>query len=235
MFSEDIEKIGKCIQSINPDIIFLQELTKNYHSEYPDTGRYLADLLGYESFYAYGPMVLPTGRPAQVGNGIFSKFPLLNTKKSVLQKGLVQEGRILNDERFYLAASVHVSGANIAVGTTHLPFHPRFQTTPLKQAMVEHILEQIPGGDYIFAGDLNTTPRTKAAVTFRRHGLKLAGPALRHASWTTKPFEIGPWAYEGLRWRLDYVFHKGRLKPVSSRLVATALSDHLPILVEFEQ
>jgi endonuclease/exonuclease/phosphatase family metal-dependent hydrolase len=232
MYSEDIEAVAEFVGVLKPDIVFLQELTNNYHESHLNTSAYVARVLGYAHYSAYGPMVLPDGTQAEMGMGIFSRFPLLDKQKIILQEGLVEDGKILRDERFFLQAAIEYDGKEVGVCTTHLPFHPRFRTTPHKQRMVDTILDASRGYDqYIFAADLNTTPGTKAAATFRKHGLRNAGPALTLPTWTTKPFSIGPWHYEALRWRLDYVLTKG-VTAQRAQIVETHLSDHLPISVE---
>lgn len=116
--------------------------------------------------------------------------------------------------RILLATTV----IKIGLGTTHLPFHPTFKTTASKQRMVETISTQASGySNYIFGADLNTTPNTKAARTLRQSGLLNAGPALKHPTWTTKPFSIGEWQYDELQWRLDYMLFKGSLKSITQR------------------
>lgn len=234
MYSENIEAVGDFINSVEPDIVFLQEITKNYHEEHPDTGAYIAEVLGLESYYAYGPMVLPDGNPAEVGMGIFSRLPLLEQQKILLQESVMHEGKIIQDERFFLQASIELDGRRIGLGTTHLPFHPTFQTTPHKQHMIERILKTAePYDTYIFGADLNATPYSKAAKTLRSSGFKNAGPALSVPSWTTKPFAIGPWRYEALKWRLDYMLTRGGLQCASVQVLHTEYSDHMPLLLEF--
>ena len=235
MYSEDIKKVGEFIASHHPDIICLQELTKGYHSTNSGTGEQLAKMLGYSAFCSYGPMILPDGTQTLMGNGILSRKPLVHTKEHVIQKGKVIDDKVLIDERYYLEASITVAGREITIGTTHLPFHPRFKTTPHKQKLVEEVISHIPPHKpYILAGDFNSIPQSIAAKTFRQHGLKNAGPAFHRKTWTTKPFSIGEWSYNELSWRLDYVLYQGAIKPIKSYVLTTALSDHLPILVEFE-
>jgi endonuclease/exonuclease/phosphatase family metal-dependent hydrolase len=236
MFSENPDKIAAFIADLKPDIICLQELTEGYHDVSPGTGEYIAARLGYQAHCAYGPMVLPDGTSTRMGNGILSRLPLERTDVLILQKGDVQDGRVTVHERMYVEATVIVDGREVTIGTTHLAFHPRFITTRYKQAMMDKIVEHFPsaGANYILAADFNAQPHSRAALSPRQHGLRNAGPALRHPTWTTKPFEIGPWLYDELRWRLDYVLYRGGLKPVKSEIVQTRLSDHLPILAEFE-
>ena len=233
MYAEDPAKIADFIRKLDPDVVCLQELTKGYMPQYPDTGAYIAECLGYQAYYDYGSMVLPTGEQTEMGMGIFSKFPLQNAHKLVLQPGVVEVGKIHSDERIYLQADIELAGQTVTVATTHLPFHPRFRTMAHKQAMVEKILAHKKGDNYILAGDFNTTPNTKAARTFRQTGLKNAGPSLKEPTWTTKPFVIGPWSYDVLQWRLDYVLYGGKLRAKQAEILRTDLSDHLPILAEF--
>jgi endonuclease/exonuclease/phosphatase (EEP) superfamily protein YafD len=53
-------------------------------------------------------------------------------------------------------------------------------------------------------------------------------------TWTTKPFDYGDFSEHGLNWLLDYVFAAADIKIVSSEIISTEYSDHLPILVTFE-
>jgi endonuclease/exonuclease/phosphatase family metal-dependent hydrolase len=142
MYSEDISMIGDFISSLDLDIVCLQELTKNY-STIADSGAYLAERLDYQSYYEYGPMVLPDGQQALMGMGIFSRLPLTNPRKLVLQEPAIDYGKINRDERFYLEATITLPTRDIIVGTTHLPFHPTFRTTPTKRRMVSEIIDAI--------------------------------------------------------------------------------------------
>lgn len=225
-YLEDFKAITKQIKTINPDIVCLQELTLNHEPNNLDTGKYLASHLGYHSHFEYELSSLPDGSQALMGEGIFSRYPLIHNGNESLQAG---------SERKYLYATISTPGGVVHVGTAHLLFHPRFQTTPHKQSMVERLIANIPPNPqpYIFVGDLNSTPRSKAFRTLRHH-LKNAGPALTQKTWTTKPFEIGRFRYDQLRYRLDYILYRGSLKPSAATIVPTPLSDHLPILAKFK-
>lgn len=235
LYSEDINKIASFIRKINPDVICLQELTQDYHATAEDAGEWIAQELGYFHYCTYGPMHFPDGTQLLMGNGILSRLPFATTASLTLQGSKLDGSRIIRDGRFYLQASILLDDQEVYIGTTHLPFHPQFQTTHAKQGMIERILHQIPQSDhFVLAGDFNATPRTKAAMTFRRRGLKNAGPSLSLPTWTTKPFALGTWTYNELQFRLDYVLHKPGIHPVRAEILQTELSDHLPILVEFE-
>jgi endonuclease/exonuclease/phosphatase family metal-dependent hydrolase len=235
MYSESPEKIAAFVKELSPDIVCLQELTNGYHAQDDNTGAYIMQALQYEGYFSYGAMVLPDGVSTQMGMGIFSKHAILDTKKVILQHGQIEDGKVVQDERFYLQATIRIGGTRLTIGSTHLPFHPKFRTTKHKQAMVEAIEQYIPADTaYILACDLNTTPGTNAATSLRRSGLKNAGPALSLPTWTTKPFSIGPWSYERLQWRLDYILFSGPLKKISAETLTTELSDHLPLFAKFK-
>ena len=234
MYSENVAAVGEFVKQLDPDVVCLQELTHGYHEPGFDTGAVLGEMLGYHGYFDYGPMVLPDGRQTLMGMGIFSRYALDNERKVVLQPGILSDGKILQDERFYLEADVKLPGGSVRVGTTHLAFHPLFRTTGRKLAMAELIRQRAAeaGPRYVLAGDFNSTPRSKAAQALRQ-GLRNAGPSLDVKTWTTKRFKIGQYEYDRLAWRLDYVLHGMGLRPKKAEVLQTELSDHLPISAEF--
>jgi len=240
MYSEDVQAVTGLIKELNPDIVCLQEITKGYDSRWDDVGAYIADTLGYFAHYQYGHMILPDGKPVLMGNGIFSRYPVINKQTVQVSYRDIESGGNVQDDRYYLQADIVApegrgTPKNLTVGTVHLPFHPRFVTTPMATKIVDVILEKIPEqGDVILMGDLNRTPGTQATRRLRQAGLRNVGPALSQSTWTTKPFNIGRWHYDALRWRLDYVLYRGAGRRLNAQVVQTELSDHLPILVELE-
>lgn len=235
MYSEDIRAVAAFIKALDPDIAFVQELIKDYPNDGTDSGEYLARELGYNRFFDYGPMSLPTGESAVMGMGIFSKLPLTHRQKVILQPSRITNGVVEQDERFFLQAAVATPKGLLGLGTTHLPFHPTFRTTPLKNTMTNTIIESaLTYKNYILGADLNTTPFTKAAKNFRQQGFTNAGPSLKQPTWTTKPFSINDWHYDALNWRLDYLLVKGAIATKSAKIITTDLSDHSPIVGELQ-
>jgi endonuclease/exonuclease/phosphatase family metal-dependent hydrolase len=235
MYSEDPNSIADFIASVNPDVVCLQELTNGYSQAYGDTGAYIANMLGYEYFRKYGTMLLPDGGQTEMGVGIMSRFPLRNTRYFQIERRQVEDGMVRSNDRYYVEAEVLLPKGNVVkVGTMHLPFHPEFITSPYVRQMSQDVTGHIPEeGNYILAADFNKPPQSETAKLFRQAGLKHAGPAFRYPTWTTKPFTIGQWSYDALRWRLDFILYKGNVTRHSSQILQTTLSDHLPILAEF--
>lgn len=236
MYSEDPGKVAEYIKRVDPDVICLQELTNGYNEEWGDTGELIADALGYDRYCKYGLMLLPEGGQTIMGVGILSRYPLDNKRGLQIEVRRTEEGLVRSNDRYYIQATVTLPGGRtLTVGTVHLPFHPTFDTSPHVLSMAERIVDFTPKtGNYVLAGDLNKPPGSEAARLFRQNGLKSAGPAFRYPTWTTKPFKVGSWSYDELRWRLDYILYRGDLKRHRPQVLATDLSDHLPLMVEFE-
>jgi len=241
-YSEPIAAVVNFVAAQSADVICLQELTENWQPNHPDTAAYVAQQLGYEHVAAYGDMVLPTGELARMGVGIFSRWPIVDVSKICIQERIPgPDGQLQGDERYLLECMLDINGRELRVATVHLPFNPHFRTTPAKQAMVEKIIARLPRPHndastddalYILAADLNSVPRSLAARLLRAN-LQNAGPALAQPTWTTKPFGIGPFKYDTLQWRLDYILHSVALRCVSAERLQATISDHLPLRATF--
>jgi endonuclease/exonuclease/phosphatase family metal-dependent hydrolase len=236
MYLENPGKIAEYIKAINPDIVCLQELTSGYDEQWGDTGELIANYLGYDYYCKYGLMLLPDGGQTAMGVGILSRYPLHDKRGLQIEVRKTEEGRIMSNDRYYIQATVALpEGQVLKVGTLHLPFHPTFETSAHVRDMIKHVLNFLPqAGEFVLAGDFNKPPQSEVAKLFRQSGLWHAGPALRYPTWTTKPFAVGDWSYDELRWRLDYILCRGNLKRRKPHVLATTLSDHLPLLVELE-
>jgi len=232
MYDEDPERIVEVIQDVDPDVVCLQELTAGYQQRYSDVGAHIAARLGYYGVHDYGRMALPNGRDADVGCGIFSRWPLERHKSLVLQAGEMVDGEVTVDDRRYTQADVMTPDGMVRFGTAHEPYHPHFFATVAKRAMTETILVELlaGGGPAVWCTDLNTTSGSQMIERILKV-MKNAGPALDQPTWTTKPFYLAHRHYSGLRWRLDYIFQRG-LEMRSAEIINTDVSDHLPIVAE---
>lgn len=64
--------------------------------------------------------------------------------------------------------------------------------------------------------------------------LQHVGPDFAQSTWTTKPFSFMGFEENELKWRLDYIFASKQIKVLSSNIIPTEYSDHLPIFAECE-
>lgn len=231
---EDPKKVADLIKQINPDIACLQELTSGYQGT-SDVAAYIARETGLSATHHCGPMQMPDGTSSQMGNGIFSKYPITSERWAQLQPGVVHEDRVIQDERSYVEALIDIGGTTVYIGTTHLGFRPSMRTTKAKRLSVDHLLAEIKRvkRPYILTGDFNATPTSWTIKTMSTQ-MQLAGPGLAQKTWTTKPWTIGGLRFDKLNWRLDYVFTTPDVKVTSAKIIPTEFSDHLPILCEIE-
>lgn len=100
---------------------------------------------------------------------------------------------------------------------------------------MERLLDFFEGhrGNFVFTGDLNLSPDSRFLKYIEKY-VKNCGPAYDEHTWTTKPFSYNGFEEDELRWRLDYVFATQDIVVLSSEIIQTNYSDHLPILVEIE-
>jgi endonuclease/exonuclease/phosphatase family metal-dependent hydrolase len=234
-YLENADAVVDVIRSLSPDIACLQELsTSSGVGRTSDTGNKIKDDL---SLYAHiGRAQTWKGRMIDSqGNGIFSKHPLLNCSAQFIREphspeiiNYSQEGRV------YLEASLILNNKELKVGTTHMSYSHRFEPSLERLEEDERLLKFLKNKkNFIFAADLNAHPRSHLINNLSEF-LNNAGPELEENTWTTKPFDYNGFAENDLRWRLDYVFTTSELKIVSAEIIQTDVSDHLPILVEFE-
>jgi endonuclease/exonuclease/phosphatase family metal-dependent hydrolase len=228
-YKEDIRKIIAQIKRWNPDIVCLQELTQVcVHNDFQDTFELVKNTLHYHGYFALAH-TYPSGEVG--GNGIFSRYPLESTSTVMVQNATAQDD-FSREGRSVAVASVVLPGASIKIATTHLSYTNRFEPTPRKKKEVKRLLDLMKKqkGQFIMTGDFNCTPSSEYVQEIMRV-LKSAGPNFDLPTWTTKPFEYNGFKEDKLRWRLDYVFHTPDVKIISSEILQTSASDHLPILV----
>lgn len=82
-------------------------------------------------------------------------------------------------------------------------------------------------------GDFNSAPDSSTIKKIETR-LKAIGPDYSELTFTTKPFQHEAFRVDGLEWRLDYIFATSDIKVLSSKIIETDYSDHLPILAEIE-
>ncbi len=231
LYTEQGDKILRLIKQIGADIVCLQELTQNsIANPNRDLPSEIA-ALGYRSYYE----ATDSQPDLTIGNGIFSKFPLSDCRTTYVSHADPQNTDYSQYNRAYIEAELDVGDAQLTVGTAHLSYTPRFKFFPGKRAESERFIEVLRPKQrrYLLTGDLNATPDSSLIQELSKI-LVPAGPDYSEKTWTTKPFEMHGFAADTLDWRLDYMFTSHDVKVLSSEVVATDYSDHLPILVKVQ-
>lgn len=229
-YKEDIGRIAEFLTHNPTDIVCLQELTREYAKQRTaDTVQFIAEKLGYTYF---AQAMRPNDEWIQC-NGIFSKFPITDTYATWINEP-IGTGGIDDEYRAYVEATLDINGVAVTVGTTHMSYTHRFISTPRKEEEADKLVAAITRRErqnFLFAGDLNATPDTPT-IQKVSNILKNAGPNQTEKSWTTKPFSYDGFEETKLNWRLDYIFASRNIKVISSKILPTDYSDHLPLIAE---
>ena len=234
-YKEDIDSIVEFLRNHPADIITLQEMPISHESfKIKGSPGYIAKQLGYNYFHKDMPIEDPDGKTRTLANGILSKFPIINSRFAWIKESKGAGG--YDDEfRAYVEISLNIEGKEITVGTTHMSYTHKFEPTESKIAETDMLLKEINKHlqNYIFTGDLNATPESYTISALSKI-MQNAGPSMNQKTWTTKPFSYNGFVASTLNWRLDYIFATKDIKVVSSEILKTKYSDHLPIRAQFE-
>lgn len=233
-YKEDLTRIADFLKKQKADVICLQELTINSRDQSIKNGPvYIADQLGYHYYCKELPIESTDGKAMTLANGIFSRFPITAKKFSWINEPKDAGG--YDDEfRAYVGITLEAESSIIHIGTTHMSYTHRFEPTPNKQRETDSLINNLSehSSRFIFAGDLNALPGSYTLTNIEAL-MQNAGPGLKDKTWATKPFSYNGFEETELNWRLDYVFNTKDIKVLSSRIVETNYSDHLPILTTF--
>lgn len=233
-YQEKADNILSLLKEANADILCLQELTADSSI---NPGRNLPQEiagLGYQQHFVT-TRTRSGDEHITMGNGIFSKFPLLNRRSVHVQYANDDPETVDKENRIYIEVQLQVAAQELTVGTAHLSHTRGFIESPAKTRETDLLLEAIgsqPSG-YIFACDANALPDS---MTIKRLNSQFqhAGPSYNEATWSTKRHEFPRATIEGLNWRLDYVFATPDICVLNNGLLRTDVSDHLPIVVTLD-
>lgn len=186
---------------------------------------------GYNGYYK----IFLFGEEVNMGNGIFSKFPLSNSKEIYVQRSNGDPEDYTHENRMYLQADARIGDNLLTIGTTHLSYSHKFEMTPDRLTEFDRMFSNIRNykENFIVAGDFNATPNS-SIIKKMNDDFNLASPPLDEKTWTTKPFDYGGFRADTLDWRLDYIFATRDIKVIDTKILQTDTSDHLPILTIFE-
>ncbi len=237
---EKPQNILRLLKRVNPDVICLQELSQNYYrTNFIDTPKYLSEKLGYNySFAMAQSWPTETGDKIQ-GNGILSRYPLINSKKHwVTPITPISEDNyydFANEGRVVLSVDIKIKGRTVTFVTTHLSCSDYLEETlsRIKEEDIFLSLLKEKQSSTIIAGDFNLDEKSRL-VHLMEQKYQHAGPDYKHKTWTTKSFDHNGFKGDKLEWRIDYIFTTKDIKVLKSKTVKTVYSDHLPIFAEVE-
>lgn len=233
---ENPVNIANEILKINPDVVCAQEIKQNLNQGV-DFLKTISEIIKYDSFYKEAVTWDRRTDVTSQGNAIFSKYPIATSSCEFIRPFKHNPANATKEGRVYIETEINFGSVQINVGTIHMPYSYKFRNTKVRKNEAGKLCEVLNKKDanYIFTGDLNSTPNSytvKSILT--KTNLKNAGPSFDQKTWTTKPFNYHGFVENNLNWRIDYAFTSKDIKVISSEIVKTKFSDHLPILTEIE-
>ncbi len=234
-YKEPTQHIAAFLKQHPADIVCLQELTFNHPAQtIADTSAFIAENLGFQYHHKEIPIESAEGEHCILANAIFSRFPISHRRSVYINKPR-HNGGYDDEYRAYVEATLAINGTEITVGTVHMSYTHAFTLTPNKRAETDRLVKELKKhpARYIITGDFNAPPGSYTIEKISQ-ALKNAGPDLDQKTWTTKPFSYNGFEETNLNWRLDHVFATPDLSVLSSEILETNHSDHLPIRAVIE-
>jgi endonuclease/exonuclease/phosphatase family metal-dependent hydrolase len=236
-YHEKYENIVEFIKHTNADIVCCQELTVNFAEANPgiNVPDEIAKACNYNYFF-HPQSIYGTGsQQVQMGNGIFSKFPIVSAGYRYVQKADPSIKSYETEDRTYVEAILNINGKQLKVGSVHLSYSPAFAMTEKRLAEADKLYEAVQENHekFILAGDMNAKPDSPIVKKLEEMFIH-ADPNTDRPTWTTKPFSYQGFEANSRDWRLDYVFATEDINILENRIIDTHYSDHLPILTEIQ-
>lgn len=231
-YLEDIKNIAQFLKENKADVVCLQELTINFNKQdHVHTPNYIAGQLGY---HVYFQEITFADKEIKLANAIFSKHPITRSRTVWINREQ-GSGNYDDENRAYAEVVIDVYGTELTVGTVHMSYTHKFEPSQRKLQETKELAIAIAENksNFILTGDFNAVPNSEVISIIEKH-VKNLGPDYDKKTWTTKPFSYNGFVANALDWRLDYVFGSEDIKVVSSEVLSTDFSDHLPVKIDIE-
>ena len=233
---EDISKVAEYIKSLEADIVCLQELKviSKKGRVVLDEPKYISKYLRFYYSSSIAHCQKNNGFNICQSNAIFSRYQIF-TRKWVFVQGASEtiSKDYSTEPRIALSIKISVKNKDINIVNTHLSYTNKFVET------VKKITEENKFINFcnrftkplIICGDFNANESSFIVSELQRNYLN-AGPDYSAKTWTTKPFSHEGFQADSLSWRLDHIFVSKDIKILSTKVLPTIYSDHLPIYCE---
>lgn len=237
-FRERAENLLQVMKKLNPDIICCQEITQgSWFNEKRDVAQFLAQELWYNYYFSrahkYEYPYTPLWERNFWWNAIFTRFTINESFDFAIINSNDSPGHPY-ERRTCAVVRVQVWEKVITVATAHKSYSTGFSEDQDKIGETQKLINFFKENEnIIFTWDLNLPPETKS-IKMIEEELQNCWPDYSQPTWTTKPFSFMWFEENELNRRLDYVFASKNFKVISSGIISTNYSDHLPILVECE-
>jgi len=227
----DLDRTATAIRHLHADVVGLQEVDVHWsaRSGWADTARELADRLGMHVFFApiYSLDPIAAGEPRrEYGVAVLSRWRIVSAENHLLTRlSTVVPNPTPAPAPGFPEVVIDKQGARVHVYTTHLDYRadPSVRQTQVDETL--DVLAEDAGEARVFVGDLNATPDAPELAPL--------WPVLTD-SWSAAPADQPGLTYPAITptKRIDYVTASTEVKVVTSRVVETVASDHLPVVAD---
>ncbi len=227
----DLDRTASAIRQLHADVVGLQEVDVHWsaRSEWADTARELADRLGMRVFFApiYSLDPIAQGEPRrEYGVAVLSRWRIVSAENHLLTRlSTVVPNPTPAPAPGFPEVVIEKHGARVHVYTTHLDYRadPSVRQTQVDETL--DILAEDAGEARVLVGDLNATPDAPELAPL--------WPVLTD-SWSAAPADQTGLTYPAITptKRIDYVTASTEVRVVTSRVVETVASDHLPVVAD---
>ncbi|HEY5615640.1 MAG TPA: endonuclease/exonuclease/phosphatase family protein, partial [Bacteroidota bacterium] len=224
----DIKRIAKLIQDSRADIVALQEVDRwTERTKKIDIMNELVDLT--EMTYAFGKTIDFQG--GEYGNGVLTRFPILEERNVLypMTRPITQEG----EQRGVMQLVLDVRGQEIVLMNTHLDHSDEDAERTASATILRESAQSYAPRPIILCGDINDVPDSRTVGILKEYfsdSWEISGAGEGFSYPASQPVK-----------RIDYIFVSKpvsstgvSLRPISTRVLKSDASDHLPVLVEFE-
>ena len=210
---KQIDRIGKFIRRQNPDIVGLVEVDLgSFRMKSKNQAKILSEMMDKNFIYQY----------KYEENSKYMKFPMVRKQGNAL----LSNKKIVNHKFHYLDNGmkkliIEIETNGVVIFLVHLALGGK---TRMKQFVQLFSLIEKCEKPMIVAGDFNTLWGTEEIELFMKAG------KLKSANLDRKP-TFPSWSPKK---ELDFVLHSENIKINDVKVIKTMLSDHLPILIDFD-
>ncbi|MHA1911242.1 MAG: endonuclease/exonuclease/phosphatase family protein [Candidatus Kariarchaeaceae archaeon] len=219
-----VENIVDVVSSSGADIVGFQEITRSSPlNGFGDLGSQLTLEMEKEGFkYSF---IGDTGEQA-LRNAIFSKYEILDAEVFTLEP-------VVSYQRTVVKATIDIDGNHVVFLVTHVTHIYEEKTSSERVEQINNLIDLADSNlPIVIMGDFNSIPGWPEIQTFLSAGYLDSWDEANDGGLTlTWP------AYDPIQ-RLDYIFltngTSSSFIPVSSSIIDTQASDHLPVITEIE-
>ncbi|MCR4329252.1 MAG: endonuclease/exonuclease/phosphatase family protein [Candidatus Roizmanbacteria bacterium] len=216
----NLNTISTFLEHSNADIIGLQEVI--VANKTIELAKHFTEHLGYKHVFARSFDNEIDGVQVKVGNAIFSKFPIVDSKIHHLSNEI---------NRVALQADIKINSSIIHVFNTHL-IHTHQNPSELQNLQATHLAKVLPLKKTILMGDFNALPNSNP--------INIVSRVLENTdknmlpTWSIYPKGCRVCSPQGVLYKLDNIFTSSDIKSSDFMVEKSKASDHLPISATIE-